>query len=412
MDVSRKDREVIRKLADKYAGYAHSKVNFDHISAWRIFNRLGSSQPMIMMDQFPWHELNINDELTLICTDPLLRAFENELRHDIYKWEHLDTDQTLALSFSVPKAINDSGIGIRITENTLAADNNNNIISHQYADQLVTEEQLELLHNPIIEHDCTETQSRVDALKAIIGDIMPVVSRGVQPMYVIWDDLAQLRGVTSILMDFLDRPEFMHNIARKMTDIEVNRLSQFEALNLLELQPQTIHCSGALTDELPATDFDGEHVRGRDCWAMGMGQLFAACSKDLHDEFEITYAREYYQNIGLVYYGCCEPLHNRIDIIRKLPNVRKISISPWADAEIAAENIGQDYIMCFKPNPAFIAVSDIDESTIRDEIKKTLHACRRSKTPCEIILKDVSTVQYQPQRLFQWSRIVREEILR
>jgi hypothetical protein len=365
-----------------------------------------------MMDQLPWHELDINGELTLICTDPQLRAFENELRQDIYKWEHLDTDQTLALSFSVPKAIFDSGIGIRITENTLAADTKNNIISHQYADQLATEEQLEMLHNPMIEHDATETQNRVDALKAVIGDIMPVVSRGVQPMFVLWDDIAQLRGATPVLMDFLDRPDFMHALAHKMTDIEIDRLRQFEALNLLELHPQTIHCAGALTDELPSADFDGEHVRSRDCWAMGMGQLFAACSKDMHNEFEITYAREYYQYAGLVYYGCCEPLHNKIDIIRKLPNVRKISISPWADAKIAAEHIGQDYIMCFKPNPALLADNHADEPVIREEIKKTLQACRDNKTPCEIILKDVSTVQYQPQRLLRWSRIVREEILR
>ena len=72
----------------------------------------------------------------------------------------------------------------------------------------------------------------------------------------------------------------------------------------------------------------------------------------MHDEFEIEYMKPLYERFGWVNYGCCEPLHNKIDIIRKIKNVRAISTSPWADVYKTAEAMHGDYLMARKPNPA------------------------------------------------------------
>lgn len=40
------------------------------------------------------------------------------------------------------------------------------------------------------------------------------------------------------------------------------------------------------------------------------------------------------------------------------------------------------------------------------EIDKTLEVCRVNHTPCELILKDVSTVAYHIDRLIDWERMV------
>ena len=61
-----------------------------------------------------------------------------------------------------------------------------------------------------------------------------------------------------------------------------------------------------------------------------------------------------------------------------------------------------------KPNPAFVATDQFDEELIRKELRHIVGTCRRYHTPCELILKDVSTVKYQPQRLTAWERIARE----
>jgi len=45
---------------------------------------------------------------------------------------------------------------------------------------------------------------------------------------------------------------------------------------------------------------------------------------------------------------------------------------------------------------------------VRKELTETLDICRENGTPCELILKDVSTVKYQPERLREWNKIAME----
>ena len=39
-----------------------------------------------------------------------------------------------------------------------------------------------------------------------------------------------------------------------------------------------------------------------------------------------------------------EPLHKKIDILKKVPNLRKISMSPWVKVEEGAEIMGDSYV--------------------------------------------------------------------
>jgi hypothetical protein len=45
----------------------------------------------------------------------------------------------------------------------------------------------------------------------------------------------------------------------------------------------------------------------------------------------------------------------KIPILRKIKNLRKISISPWADVEKATKEIQNDYVISLKPNSAMLA---------------------------------------------------------
>ena len=41
---------------------------------------------------------------------------------------------------------------------------------------------------------------------------------------------------------------------------------------------------------------------------------------------------------GLVYYGCCEPVHDRLALIMEaIPNLRSVSVSGWSDLARVAE---------------------------------------------------------------------------
>jgi hypothetical protein len=170
-----------------------------------------------------------------------------------------------------------------------------------------------------------------------------------------------------------------------------------------------LHCTAGLVDELPG-DVSGTVTR-QNLWGRGTAQIFSAVSPAMHDAFEIEYAREFFKGFGLVYYGCCEPLDRKIDVVKKLPNLRKISITPWADVHAAAEQMGGDYVLARKPNPAAVAVPVLDEEALRLDILDTLDACRRSGTPCEFTLKDISSVCYRPDNLTRWERVVKETVM-
>jgi hypothetical protein len=182
-------------------------------------------------------------------------------------------------------------------------------------------------------------------------------------------------------------------------------LDQLEAQGLLGSGQAIIHCSGAYTDELPAPGFDPARSRAKDLWSCGMAQIFSTVSPAMHQEFELDYAARWYSRFGLVYYGCCEPLDGKIDIIRGIPHVRKISMSPWVNQEKGAEKIGPDFVFSRKPSPAFLATDAWDPGAVEKDLRETLACCQRHGCPLEFILKDISTVRYEPQRLWEWADI-------
>lgn len=113
-----------------------------------------------------------------------------------------------------------------------------------------------------------------------------------------------------------------------------------------------------------------------------------------------------------IYYGCCDRLDDRLELVFKVPNVRKISCSPWSKKEPFAEKLqGSNLIMSNKPNPAFLSFS-YDEDLIRKDLRETMDLARKNNVKVELILKDISTVNNIPEKLTRWAEIVMEEAQR
>lgn len=55
-----------------------------------------------------------------------------------------------------------------------------------------------------------------------------------------------------------------------------------------------------------------------------------------------------------------------------------------------------------------IALDRFNPDQIRDDLVETLNLCDKHGCPVEFILKDISTVCYQPERIFEWVRIAME----
>ncbi|MCD6335225.1 MAG: hypothetical protein J7M27_07840 [Candidatus Latescibacteria bacterium] len=93
-----------------------------------------------------------------------------------------------------------------------------------------------------------------------------------------------------------------------------------------------------------------------------------------------------------------------------IPNVRKISMSPWVNEERGAAEIGSDFVYSRKPSPAFVATGHFSPDQVRTDLVATRTVCDKYDCPLEFILKDISTVRYEPERLSEWARIAMQVV--
>jgi hypothetical protein len=125
------------------------------------------------------------------------------------------------------------------------------------------------------------------------------------------------------------------------------------------------------------------------------GQESIGISPEHFAEFIFPYSEELAAECGLLYYGCCEPVHAYWDIgLCRIPNLRKVSISPWCNEEIMAERLaGGRVIYSRKPSPNLIGVkAEFDEEDFTAYIQKTASAVK-GRCKVEFIFRDLYTLR-------------------
>lgn len=408
--ITQQDATIIRELAARVAEIAALPVMEDKRRLWRKLNACKPERPMVMIDQVCWNEMRLGDALVLRCTDPECRAYEEQLRRILFQWQHFPVDMVVEPFVRVPKVICGIGFGINVHEDTTITDPTNDVVGHRYMNQFETDDDLDKIRRPEIYHDAVETARRLAVAHEMFDGLLDVRPRGADLNLSLWDPIATWMGVENACYALVDRPDFMHKLVGRMTDGYLSILDQLEEQGLL-CQPQSlIHCTGAWTDELPAPGYIPERPRTKDIWMMGLAQMFATVSPRMFKEFEVDYTRRLCERFGLVYYGCCDPLDGKMNEVRLLPNVRKVSMSPWVNQERGAAEIGSQYVYSRKPSPALLAWDTFDPENIREDLIATRAVCEKYGCPLEFILKDISTVRYEPERLFKWAEVAMQVV--
>jgi len=259
--------------------------------------------------------------------------------------------------------------------------------------------------------DEEETQRRADRVAAAFGDIVPVnVDRG--PVCQVWDAdistrLAQLRGLDQVILDMIDRPDWLHELVAFMRDGILQTHEEAEQAGDWRLgnhQNQAMPYAEELEDPAPGS----KPVTREQLWCFCASQEFALVGPQWFEEFILQYQRRIFENFGLLAYGCCEDLTQMIPLLKTIPNLRRIAVSPMANVARCAEQIGADYVLSYRPSPSDMVGYDFDPDRIRRILREDLAACRGCHV--DITLKDVETVQHDPKRVRDWVRITREVI--
>ena len=408
MALTEKEISVLQETAKKYMEYANLPVQKEKIELWKALNRGKMQRPMVVMDQFPWNELNNEGELDLFVENPVFRRVERYLKREIYKYKHFPVDMVIDPFIRVPKAIDNTGFGIKVEEETLYA--SGNVSSHVFKNQLETKEDAEKIKDMIITHDEKETERRFETASEIFEGIAPVMMEGRTCHLGVWDNLTQFMGVENIYFDLVDEPDKLHLFMERMTTSVIKGVEQTNKLKIYDTNANTCHCSYVYTDELLPDSGMGKESITQNGWAFGLAQLFSSVSPAVTEEFEIPYVTRMAKYFGMIYYGCCDRLDDRLEMVLTIPNLMKVSCSPWSDRDAFAEKIGKKVVMSNKPTPAFVATTTMDEEEIRKDLQWTVDAARKNNVNLEMILKDISTVKCQPERLTRWADIAMDVV--
>ncbi len=404
LDLKSKEIVILRDLAKRVAEIAALPEQDIKRKLWYQHNALKSEKVMVLC--FPengWAEL-LPDSV-LQTKDPLFREMENNLRMNIYMHEHIHDDNVLDNFYDLNYVYerSDYGLTMKKIKSTMETG------SYTWEAPLKDLEDIEKLKPCTITIDQAKTKERIELAQEVFGDILKVRLKGgfFWGVGLTWK-LIDLRGLEQVMIDLSENSEWLHRVMQFLQKNMMQELNFYEKNNLLSLNNDNDYVgSGGLgfTHELPQDDFNGR-VRLKDMWGFAEAQPLTGVSPRMLDEFSLQYELPLLARFGLNCYGCCEPLDKKYSLVKKVPNLRRVSVSPFADVEIAARELQDKYIFSWKPSPTDMANPHFDERKIREYIQRTLDIAKGCVL--EIVLKDLTTVNHDPSRIDRWTSIAKE----
>ncbi|MCP4641034.1 MAG: hypothetical protein GY851_11400 [bacterium] len=398
------EREILRTLAKQYAEVAAQDTQDERRALWRAHNSFHGDRVPIYARAFAWNEM---PESQCQCADPLCERVERELRRRLY-WASLGDDSIFEPWISVDAAHILPEHGVWGLPTSWIGDHDPNV-ARKIDPPIVDYADADRMTVPAHAIDETETERRKSQLQDAIGDILPVhVERATE--YRCWNAdistlITRLRGLDQLMLDMMMAPDWLHGVLAFMRD---GILKAQEEAELACDWTLSAHDNQAMSyaEELADPSIDEESV-GRDAlWCFCASQETTLVGPDMFYDFMLQYQIPIMEKFGLVAYGCCEDLTLKIDQLRRIPNLRRIAVSPMADAARCAEQIGTDHIISYRPSPSDMVGYGFDEDRIRRILRRDLEACRGCHV--DITLKDVETVQHDPARVRRWVEVARE----
>ena len=402
--MSASDRQVLRKLAGRAAELAAREEEQEKQTLWRKHNALEAVRPLVFCDpENGWNEIIPSESLE--CQGEIAREWEIYLRKEIFWGEKMRDDRVIIPHFKVRHIASESGWGVDIRR--IGGSSGGSYIVDA---PIKTPDDISRLKFPEITVDWDATNQLLELADNVFGDLMPV------KLHTDWwwtlgltYELMHLRGLEQMMIDMVEAPDNIHKMMRILRDGTIAKLDYLETNGLLCLNNDGDYVgSGGFgwSNELPQPDFSGQ-VRTIDMWGFAESQETVSVSPTMFEEFVFQYQLPILSRFGLNCYGCCEPLDTRIHIIKRIPRLRRVSVSPWSNVETMAEALGDKYIFSMKPNPADLAAPTFDENRIREGLRRALEKTRGCRV--EIIMKDCHTINHDPNRVIIWTQIALEE---
>ena len=409
-----KAQTVIRDLARRVRNIADSDWMQARRQLWRDHNGLRKVRPPVMCRVGPtylrkfWEVQGSNE----VATEGVEQEIETFLRRKLMKIEIGDDEVIdpmieIAAAFTGGTGLNDTW-GVTVMP-TIPKENGVERGAWKFNPPIKNENDLEKIKRPQVQIDEEATHRKLSRAEELLEGIIEVrVNR--TGGFLIGASLSYhacfLRDLGQLMCDMVERPAWTHRLMTILRDATMNDITTVQEAGYLTADRVTgvshlcLHCPN-----LPQSDFDGTHVRLIDTWGSAASQEFTGVSPAMMDEFLLQYQLPILERFGLNTYGCCESFNHKWHLLKKIPQLRRFSVSPWTNLEKAVEEMGPRYVMNWRVNPSDVLLK-FNAEEMKQEVKAALRIAGRC--PIEVVLQDIETVPGGLEQLQTWSAMAKQ----
>jgi len=349
-------------------------------------------------------------ESSLLCHDPWARGLEWRLRARQWEIETMRDDhvatpcieyypQVVRCDFGVPSSV----------QREQAADR----LAFHYEPSLTTLDNADFarLHHRSFSWNRAAEEQECDRLAQAFGDLLtPIrVDAPWQLGLPVTSTVLDLVGLEGFMTLMFDNPAGLHRLMAFVRDDNLAFIDFAEAQGFYPLNNAADYIgagSMGYTRDLPQPGFTGI-VHARDRWFGSESQESVGLGPDQYGEFVWPYLKAIAERFGKVYYGCCEPADPILAHLDTLPNLARVSVSPWADQDkMAAFCRPRGIVFSRKPSPNYFSEDTFNEAAVQDHLAQTVAAAQGCRL--EIIQRDVYVTHDQPERFPRWVQLARE----
>jgi hypothetical protein len=421
--IAQKDRQIIQELATKWREFASLPVMQERKRLWKAVHDLRAERPVILFET-GWIDGYVADSV-LRCEDPFLRSVEKDMRITLRQAEELGDDLVIEPYYRLgwKMTFSDYGVPVEIR----SPPGSEKSIAYSFSFPIATPQDISKLRRRSIAVDREKTRRLQELLADVLGDLLPIRVGNYDPFVYEFNvgefgDLGftgtfffgltwqvfRFIGNQGLLYWVHDAPEAIHKLMSYLLEDRISLFEYLEKENILV--PNTDNQmagprSYGYVSALPEPDSRGK-VTLKDLWGWAESQEFESISPAMYKEFVLPYLARLSARFGLVYYGCCERVDDRLEmIIEAIPNLRSVSVSGWSHFARTAEILGKNYVFSRKPTPAYLSGSSPDWSALEQDMRNTYQAARDCNL--EILFRDVYTTNGDRSRLRRWVDMTR-----
>lgn len=406
------DVAVLRELAKRVREAAESPENRERVRLFYQHDTGQADRPLVLTETDGGIQMVIPDYAPM-CREPWAQGWEHHLRNILMHFEIIRDDFPVEPWIGVGWQISVSDYGVQPSMTNPDTDPGQRGAYHIGKPIENLERDLHLLRPRTYSVNKEASLAQKALLEEVFDGILGVRMRGV-PWWTM--GLSQhaifLIGLEELMVYMFDQPEALHKLMVFLRDDNLAQLEWMAREGLLSLNNENDYIgsgSRGYTNALPGDGFDGT-ARTRDMWTLLESQETVGVGPRQYEEFIFPYENAIAERFGAVYYGCCEPVHNRWDVLRNMANLKRVSVSPWCDEEFMGEACRDKIVYSRKPNPTLVSTDVFDEDLIRADLRKTLSVTSKNNCSVEIVMKDVHTLKGEPDRLTRWVSLARDII--